>query len=89
MFTLTGDRLDHTCAGYSRREFLRIGRTVNTMVAKTVMKQVTSCRMVPVCVTDPCTGCTHTCCKAETVVTEVPCTVYECASVSKSWPSVR
>ena len=36
-----------------------------------VWKDVVCCKMVPVCVTDPCTGCTYMSCKPETYVTKV------------------
>jgi hypothetical protein len=52
--------------------------TVMNQVPHQVEREVTCCRMVPVCITDPCTGCTRTCCKPETYTQKVTCTVMEC-----------
>jgi len=52
--------------------------TVYERVPREVEREVTCCHRVPVCVTDPCTGCTHTCWRTESVVQKVKCTVYEC-----------
>jgi hypothetical protein len=48
-----------------------------TVKATVVEKDVPFCRMVPVCVTDPCTGCTHTECKEEHGVERVKVKVYD------------
>jgi hypothetical protein len=48
---------------------------VNKPVCRDVVRDVVCCRMVPVCVTDPCTGCTQTVCKPETYVQKVHTTV--------------
>jgi hypothetical protein len=52
--------------------------TVYDRVARKVERDVTCCRMVPVSVTDPCSCCTRTCWRPETVVKHVTCTVYDC-----------
>jgi len=52
-------------------------------VPKTVERDVLVCRMVPVQMTDECTGCTYTCYKPETVTQKVKCTVYECKEEKK------
>lgn len=57
--------------------------TVCTCVPRQIERQVCCTRMVPVCVTDPCTGCTHTCCKPECYTQTVTCTVMEQVPVQK------
>jgi len=52
--------------------------TVYESVPREVVRDVTCCRMVPVCVTDPCSCCPHTCWRPETYVKHVKCTVYDC-----------
>ena len=52
-------------------------------VPKTVERDILVCRMVPVQMTDECTGCTYTCYKPETVKQKVKCTVYECKEEKK------
>jgi hypothetical protein len=61
----------------------KVQQTCYNRVAKVVERPVTRCRMVPVCVTDPCTGCTRTCCQRETYTEMVKCTVWECVPVTK------
>jgi hypothetical protein len=51
--------------------------TVCKCVPREIEREVCCTRMVPVCVTDPCTGCTYTCCKPETYTQKVHCTVME------------
>jgi hypothetical protein len=48
-----------------------------TSTAKVTESTVPVCRTVPVCVTDPCTGCTHTECKTETVQQKVRTTTID------------
>lgn len=48
-----------------------------------VIQDVVRCRLVPCKVCDPCTGCCHTCCRAETYVEKVKCTVYKCRPVTQ------
>ncbi len=43
----------------------------DTLVCREVAHQVPVCKTVPVCVTDPCTGCTHTEYKTETCLETV------------------
>ena len=45
--------------------------TVCRMVPEEVVRNVTCVKRVPVCVTDPCTGCTYTTYKCETVTQQV------------------
>jgi hypothetical protein len=45
--------------------------------ARVIEKDVPFCRQVPVCVTDPCTGCTHTEFKEEKGVEKVKVKVYD------------
>ncbi len=52
--------------------------TVMTREARPSVREVCRTVCVPVCVTDPCTGCTRTCYHRERVVEQVPCTVYVC-----------
>lgn len=49
-------------------------------VPRTIEKQICCCCLVPECVTDPCTGCTRTCCKSTAVVKTVKCTVWDCVA---------
>lgn len=58
---------------------------VNKMVPREVVQDVTCCRMVPVTCTDPCSGCSYTCCKPETYVQQVKCTVYDCVPEKKEY----
>lgn len=57
--------------------------TVCKMVPKVVEREVTCCKMVPVTCTDPCTGCTYTCCKPQTFTQKVQCTVCEMVKENK------
>ena len=57
--------------------------TVNTYVPHTTEHDQVCCRTVSVCVTDPCTGCTHTECKPETFVQKVKCVTWETVPVQK------
>jgi hypothetical protein len=41
-----------------------------------VVRDVVTCRSVPVCCVDPCTGCTYTTCRLEQVVQKVKCVQY-------------
>lgn len=50
---------------------------VTNCVAREVVENVTCCRMVQTCCTDPCTGCTHTVCKPETYVKQVKRVVFD------------
>ncbi len=59
--------------------------TVNTLVPRVVEREVTCCRMVAVPVTDPCTGCVTMCCKPQTFVQKVSCTVHDCVPVQKEY----
>jgi hypothetical protein len=52
--------------------------TVMTQQARPSVREVCRCVSVPVCVVDPCTGCTRTVCQRQTVREQVPCTVWEC-----------
>lgn len=52
-------------------------QTYCVAVPKTVERDVVTCRYVPVACVDPCTGCSYTSCRPETVVQKVSCTVYE------------
>lgn len=69
------------CVPHWREEKRTI--TVCTCVPRQVERHVTCCRMVPVCCADPCTGCTYTCCKPETYVQTVTCTIMEQVPVQK------
>jgi hypothetical protein len=57
--------------------------TVCNCVPRQVEREVCCCRMVPVSCTDPCTGCTYTCCKPETYTQKVTCTIMEQVPVQK------
>ena len=57
--------------------------TVLTPVPKVVERDVVCCRMVPVTLCDPCTGCPYTVCKPETYVQKVKYTVTECVPTPK------
>jgi hypothetical protein len=57
--------------------------TCYNQVPRQVEKEICCCRSVPVCCTDPCTGCKRTCCKTETYTQKVTCTVYDCVPVQK------
>src|SRR5262249_2692255 len=46
-------------------------------VPREIEREVVSCRMVPVCCTDPCTGCSYTSCKPEYVTHRVKSCVME------------
>jgi len=52
--------------------------TVVTREPRESVREVRRCVSVPVCVVDPCTGCTRTCCQKQTIVEQVPCTVWVC-----------
>jgi hypothetical protein len=52
--------------------------TVPTLKPREVEREVTRCQLVPQTVTDPCTGCTYTVCKAVSHVHKVRCTVWDC-----------
>jgi hypothetical protein len=52
-------------------------------VAKEIEKEVVSCRLVPECTCDPCTGCTKVCYKKEMCVHKVKCCVWECVPETK------
>ena len=58
-------------------------QTCYTQVPRQVEKEICCCRRVPVCCTDPCTGCTRRCCQTETFTQKVTCTVYDCVPVQK------
>jgi hypothetical protein len=58
--------------------------TVLTRVAHETVRQETCTRTVPVCVKDPCTGCTRTEYRTETYVKPVKCTVWESVPVQKA-----
>jgi hypothetical protein len=58
---------------------------VNTRVPRVVEKEVPVCRSVPVTCVDPCTGCTYTVCKRETVLQKVKYTVFDCVPVKKEY----
>ena len=58
---------------------------MNTLRPRVIEKEVTCCKMVPVAVKDPCSGCVYTVCKPETYVTKVQCTVYDCVPVEKKY----
>lgn len=66
-------------------EFREVQKTiiVPKLVAREVEREVISCRMVPSCVTDPCTGCSVTVCKPELVTHRVRCVVTECVPEQK------
>jgi hypothetical protein len=57
------------------------GKPGYTTTSKTVEREVPCTRCVPVCVTDPCTGCTHTEYKTETVLQKVKTTYIEVVPV--------
>jgi hypothetical protein len=52
-------------------------------VAREIEKEVVSCRLVPECTCDPCTGCTKICYRKETCVHKVKCCVWDCVPVQK------
>lgn len=60
-------------------------RTVTTYakVAREIEKEVVSCKMVPECVCDPCTGCTKTCYKPQVCVQKVKCFVWDCVPTTQ------
>lgn len=58
---------------------------VPTYVPRQVEREVVCCRMVPVCVTDPCTGCSYMTCKPETYTRKEVCTVMDCVPVKKEY----
>jgi hypothetical protein len=57
---------ESTCQGQVQHGYKAVARVTESTVP--------CCRTVPVCVTDPCTGCTHTECKTETVLQKVKTT---------------
>jgi hypothetical protein len=57
--------------------------TTYKKVARVIEKEQVCCKLVPECVTDPCTGCTKTCYKPCTYVKKVSCTVYDCVPEQK------
>ena len=57
--------------------------TEYTRVPRVVQRQVCCCQRVPVCVTDPCTGCTRTCWQTQQITKTVACTVYDCVPVQR------
>jgi hypothetical protein len=54
-------------------------------VVKCIEKDVTVCKTVPVCVTDPCTGCTKTEYQQQTCVEKVKCDVIETIPVKREY----
>jgi hypothetical protein len=54
-------------------------------VCKNVVKEVPTCKMVPVCVKDPCTGCTRTEYQQQTCVEHVVCQVIETIPVKREY----
>jgi hypothetical protein len=60
-------------------EMKQVERTICVckLVPREVVRQVPVCVMVPTPCTDPCTGCTVTVCKPQTVLKEVRCCVLE------------
>jgi hypothetical protein len=60
-------------------------RMVNTLVPRVVERDVPTCRTVPITCVDPCTGCTYTVCKRETVLVKVQQTVCDCLPVKKEF----
>jgi hypothetical protein len=65
------------------------GKPGYTTVSKTVDREVPCTRCVPVCVTDPHTGCTHTEYRTETVLQKVKTTMIEVVPVCKPTTEVR
>jgi hypothetical protein len=58
-------------------------QTVYTRVPRQVEHEIACCRQVPVCVTDPCTGCSRTCFKPEFYTRKVCCTEFETVPVQR------
>jgi hypothetical protein len=58
---------------------------VPRFVPRQVEREVVCCRVVPVCVTDPCTGCTITTWRPETYTRKEICTVMDCVPVRKDY----
>jgi hypothetical protein len=57
--------------------------TVTTHVPHDTFHEETRCRLVPQCITDPCTGCTVTVCRPEIHVETVRCTTWDYVPVQK------
>jgi hypothetical protein len=56
---------------------------VPTFVPRQIEREVVCTRLVPVCISDPCTGCTYTTCKPETYTRRELYTVMDCVPVRK------
>ncbi len=54
-------------------------------VCKDIVKEVPTCKLVPVCVKDPCTGCTRTEYQQQTCVERVVCQVIETIPVKREY----